>query len=134
MTAAKKTTKKKSSSKGLYPRTLLRPVQVFLTESLKNLTKIRTTLKKEDPFQDSSRALDNASPDADAAEQFGHARTAALREELDKKIVQTKKALANAKLGTYGVCEDCGKMIDTDRLMIYPEATYCASCQKKREK
>lgn len=128
------TAQKKAKAKGLYPRTLLKPVRTFLSTNLKNLTSMRTTLKKEDPFENSSRSTDNASPDADAAEQFGHARTSALREELEKKIVQTKKALAKAKLGTYGVCEDCGKMIDTDRLMIYPEATYCADCQKKREK
>ena len=34
----------------------------------------------------------------------------------------------------YGICEDCGKMIDTDRLMIYPEATLCVSCEAKKEK
>ena len=77
--------------------------------------------------------IDNASPDTDAAEQFGHARASAIKEQLDRKIIQTKKALSMVKIGKYGICEDCAKMIDTDRLMIYPEATLCASCQKKRE-
>jgi DnaK suppressor protein len=77
---------------------------------------------------------DNASPDTDAAEQFGHARVSAIKEQLDKKMIQTKKALARVKIGKYGICEDCGKMIDTDRLMIYPEATLCVKCETKREK
>ena len=57
-----------------------------------------------------------------------------LSEELERKIIQTRKALTRIKIGKYGICEDCGEMIDTDRLMIYPEATLCAKCQKKREK
>ncbi|MFV1917404.1 MAG: TraR/DksA family transcriptional regulator, partial [Patescibacteria group bacterium] len=81
-----------------------------------------------------SRVSDNASPDTDAAEQFGHARTTAIREQIDRKIIQTKKALTRVKIGKYGVCEVCGEMIDTDRLMVYPEATLCARDAAKKEK
>ena len=117
-----------------FPAKLLAPVASFLDDNLKKLNKRRKEIDGEDPFKDSSRLNDNASPDTDAAEQFGHARTLAIGEQLDKKIIQTKKALARIKIGKYGTCEDCSKMIDTDRLMIYPEATLCASCQTKREK
>ena len=48
-----------------------------------------------------------------------------------KNRVQIRKALTRVRLGTYGTCEDCGKMIDTDRLMIYPEATLCVACTAK---
>lgn len=118
----------------LFPKKLLTPITDFLADRLAILEKRRKEIGKEDPFRDASRLIDNASPDDDAAEQFGHARTAAIREQLQKKIVQTKKALGRLKSGKYGLCEDCGKMIDTDRLTIYPEATLCASCQAKREK
>jgi len=91
-------------------------------------------IEKEDPFRDTARLIDNASPDSDAYEQFGHARTTAIKEQLDRRIIQTKKALARIKIGKYGICEDCGRMIDTDRLMVYPEATLCAKDQAKREK
>ncbi len=37
------------------------------------------------------------------------------------------------RIGRYGICEDCGKMIDTDRLMVYPETTLCAQDAAKRE-
>jgi len=37
------------------------------------------------------------------------------------------------KIGKYGICEDCGQMIDTDRLIIYPETTLCAKDAAKRE-
>lgn len=126
--------KGKNRSVVRFPRNLLSPVAGFLQENLKLLKKRRKEIDKEDPFKDSSRLIDNASPDTDAAEQFGHARTSAIREQLDKKIIQTRKALSRVKVGKYGICEDCSVMIDTDRLMIYPEATLCAKCQSKREK
>ena len=90
-------------------------------------------IEKEDPFKDTDRIIDNASPDTEAAEQFGHARTSAIRKELQRKIIQTRKALTRIKIGKYGICEDCGQMIDTDRLMAYPEATLCARDAAKRE-
>jgi RNA polymerase-binding transcription factor DksA len=117
-----------------FPGKLVTPIGRFLSENLKKLEVRKKEIAKEDPFRDSSRLLDNASPDADAEEQFGHARTVALKEQLERKIVQTKRALRRLNEGKYGICEDCGKMIDTDRLKIYPEATLCAKCQALREK
>jgi RNA polymerase-binding transcription factor DksA len=117
-----------------FPSKLLLPVASFLQNNLKKLEVRKKEIAKEDPFKNTQRLLDNASPDADAEEQFGHARTTAIREQIDRKIIQTKKALTRIKIGKYGICEDCGKMIDTDRLVVYPEATLCASCQEKREK
>ena len=128
-----KNKKKEERIKG-FPRKLLSPVGEFLQERLKLLERRKKEVESEDPFLDSGRVVDNASPDTDAAEQFGHARAMAIKEQLDKKIIQTKKALARIKIGKYGICEDCGEMIDTDRLMAYPEATLCAKCQAKREK
>lgn len=108
------------------PQKLLDPIGAFLKSQLKRLERRKSELEKDDPFQDTSRVTDNAAPDTDAAEQFGHARAQALREEVDRKIIQTRKALSRVKIGKYGTCEVCGEMIDTDRLMAYPEATRCA--------
>ena len=129
--------KKKGKSKGSiikFPANLLKPVGVFLQGRLKILEKRKKDIEGEDPFKDSNRVIDNASPDTDAAEQFGHARTSAIKNQLEKKMIQTRQALSRVKIGKYGICEDCGQMIDTDRLVIYPEATLCAKCQAKREK
>jgi len=117
-----------------FPANLLYPIGKLLSWRLSSLEKKKKSIEEEDPFKDTDRLNDNASPDTDAAEQFGHARSTVLRNELAKKIVQTKKALTSIKIGTYGICEDCGKMIDTDRLVVYPEATKCISCEEKREK
>lgn len=117
-----------------FPASVLRPVSTFLQDRLRRLQRHKKEIAKEDPFKDTDRLLDNASPDTDAAEQFGHARTSAIRKELTKRIIQTRKALTRIKIGKYGICEDCGRMIDTDRLMVYPEATLCAEDATKREK
>lgn len=116
------------------PQNLLAPVSKFLKEKLQVLEKRKKEIDKEDPFKDTSRVLDNASPDTDAAEQFGHARISAIKTEVNRKIIQTRKALARLRIGKYGICEDCGQMIDTERLIIYPEATLCAKDAAKREK
>lgn len=117
-----------------YPAKLMAPVANFLKNKLKILERRKKLIEEEDPFSDTSRVTDNASMDTDAAEQFGHARTTAIREQIERKIIQTKKALARVKVGKYGVCEVCGKMIDTDRLVAYPEATLCAKDARKKER
>ncbi|MGD0523036.1 MAG: TraR/DksA C4-type zinc finger protein [Candidatus Microgenomates bacterium] len=118
----------------VFPATILKPVGDFLSAQLHLLMKRKKSIENEDPFKDTSRVMDNASPDTDAAEQFGHERTSAIKNQLDRQIIQIRKALTRVKVGKYGICEDCGLMIDTERLMVYPEATLCAKCQVKREK
>ncbi|MCX7928306.1 MAG: TraR/DksA C4-type zinc finger protein [Patescibacteria group bacterium] len=108
-------------------------VKSFLTKRLSQLQKTKVNVSSSDPFLDNSRLSDNASIDTDAAEQYGHIITSSLKSEVDKRIIQVKKALSMIKVGKYGICEDCGKMIDTGRLMVEPEATMCAKCAQKRE-
>lgn len=127
-------TKKGKSQIIAYPVKLVAPVGKFLKQKLKILKKRKKEIEEEDPFSDTARIADNASPDTDAAEQFGHARTTAIREQIDRRMIQTRKALTRLKLGKYGICEECGKLIDTDRLMAYPEATLCAKDARKKER
>lgn len=114
------------------PRRLLAPIGDFFSAQLSRLETRKKLLDTDDPFI-VGRSENLASPDTTAAEQFGHARAEAIRQELDKKIIQVRKALSRVKIGSYGTCENCGKMIDTDRLMVYPESTFCVDCERKRE-
>lgn len=43
------------------------------------------------------------------------------------------KALEMIENGTYGICADCGQPISEKRLMLYPNATRCLSCQEQYE-
>lgn len=123
--------KRKKANTISFPAKLVEPIGSFLRDQLSKLERRKKEIKEEDPFSDESRVTANAAPDTEAEEQFGHARTMAIREQIDKKIIQTRKALARVKIGKYGICEKCGNMIDTDRLIIYPEATLCVKCEKK---
>lgn len=121
-------------AKVTFPANLVEPIKNFLHVREKELNLRKKKLEEEDPFKDQKRLLDNASSDADASEQFGHANVEGLKREVDRKLIQVRKALTWIKVGKYGTCEKCGKMIDTDRLMVFPEATICVKCEKEKEK
>lgn len=113
-----------------YPRNVLQSVWDYLKKLEGDLLKRRTSLAKEDPFADSSRLNDNASDDTEAAEQFGHAQSAALSEETSGALKRVRMAMTRVDDGSYGKCIKCGEMIDTDRLGIDPTADLCMNCAK----
>lgn len=125
---------KKNAKPVTYPKEVLEPVKNHLNEELSKLEKRKAELDVEDPFSDRARIDDNAAIDTDAAEQVGHMRVSALKQTMDRSIIQIRKAMARIKIGKYGLCERCGKFIDTDRLMIMPETTFCVACEKLKEK
>ncbi|MEU6546238.1 TraR/DksA C4-type zinc finger protein [Streptomyces sp. NPDC046859] len=48
-------------------------------------------------------------------------------------LADVEAALARMDDGTYGTCRLCRRTIDRDRLMIVPQARYCARCQQVKE-
>ncbi len=115
-----------------FPGNLLKPLVAYLKREQERLIKTKKSLKKEDPYATMSREDDN-SVDADVAEQVDHERVSAVRTELTKSLINIKKTLTRIKIGRYGICERCHKMIDTDRLAIEPTAEYCVGCRKEIE-
>lgn len=117
-----------------YPKDLLKPIRDHLTDKLHSLVKRRKEIIETDPVHEKERLVGNADIGDEAMEEVGHMQAFALRATVDRSIIQIRKALTRIKIGTYGTCERCGKMIDTDRLMVMPETTLCVDCEKKREK
>jgi RNA polymerase-binding transcription factor DksA len=117
-----------------FPANVLGEIKKHLEAKVEEAQKRLKDLKKEDPFEDKSRLLDHASEDSDVQSKVGHERVEAMQRQMTMVLVQTRKALTKIKLGKYGICESCSKMIDTDRLAAMPAATMCLSCEKKREK
>jgi RNA polymerase-binding transcription factor DksA len=122
----------KTKDKPHFPARFVEPIKKFLEMELMKLKKTQKGIKGADPFKDETRTLENSTED-DLDEQIGHFDSEVKAKFLSKRIVQMRKALTRIKLGKYGLCEVCGKMIDTERLAIHPEATTCVECQKKRE-
>lgn len=114
------------------PQKLIKPIKHFLEEELKRLRKRKKAIASRDPFNDPTRDIDN-SLEEDVDEQLGHFEAEVKVGFIQKQIVQLRKVLTRIKLGKYGVCESCGKMIDTDRLAARPETTLCIKCEKERE-
>ena len=46
---------------------------------------------------------------------------------------QVEEALARQRDGTYGICEECGRAIDPERLRARPESTLCIECARQHE-
>ncbi len=51
-----------------------------------------------------------------------------------RRLAQAEMALARLDEGTYGICQECGQIIDPARLEIVPSATLCVDCQRRAEK
>jgi len=120
-------------NKFAFPRSVLQPLISYLKGEEKRLKKTKTALKKADPFIVGGRDEDN-SVDADVAENVEHDRAFAMRYQVSRSLVEIRKTLTRIKLGKYGLCAGCGKMIDTDRLAVKPTAEYCMDCERKIEK
>ncbi len=51
-----------------------------------------------------------------------------------QKLQNIENALKKIEDGTYGICAECGELIDEKRLMIKPFAIYCVKCKEEKEK
>ena len=48
-------------------------------------------------------------------------------------LYHIQKAIEKVDTNTFGVCEDCGKKINIERLKIIPSARLCIECKSKEE-
>lgn len=127
-------TESKTASKSLnFPERLLRPIKSFLEGELIKLKRQKKNLKEADPFADFSRTGEN-SVEEDLDEQLGHFDSEVKVHFVNRQIIQLRKSLTRMKIGKFGICEKCGKMINTDRLAIRPESTTCVECSRESEK
>jgi DnaK suppressor protein len=51
-----------------------------------------------------------------------------------ERLREVEDALDRLEEGTYGICEECGAVINLERLKVLPFTTYCVQCQERREK
>ncbi|MFA6007447.1 MAG: TraR/DksA C4-type zinc finger protein [Candidatus Shapirobacteria bacterium] len=116
-----------------FPSKITRKIKEFLEKRLLELKRNERKLKADDPFFVPGRTEENSTED-EVDEQVGHFETEIKMRFVKKEIVEMRKALSRLKIGKYGICAKCGKMIDTDRLTVKPEATICVDCEKEDEK
>ncbi|MCM2322754.1 MAG: TraR/DksA family transcriptional regulator [Oligoflexia bacterium] len=61
-------------------------------------------------------------------------RDSSLAEQERRKLIAVERALAKMATGSFGICEDCGEEIPPKRLLVLPEAKFCANCQTVQER
>ncbi len=66
--------------------------------------------------------------EADEVQEYGNLLP--VEHSLETKLKDVNSALEKIKNGGYGICENCGKEIDEQRLMACPEAKTCLKCSK----
>lgn len=115
-----------------YPKEILEQIRKHLEKEQQKLQKRLELLNLEDPFSNPDRVNDNAASDTDAKEEVDHERIQVLKEDISLNLEGIKQALFRIKKGDYGFCENCKKMINTDRLAAKPTARLCISCQSKK--
>ena len=59
--------------------------------------------------------------------------TLRIRDRERKLIGKIKEALERIENANYGICEECGEEISTERLKARPVTTLCIECKKKQE-
>jgi len=52
----------------------------------------------------------------------------------EEEILQIEEALQRISDGTFGVCRECGKKINIERLKALPYSLECIECKEKKER
>ncbi len=92
---------------------------------LAELTRLKDDLKSEFESDD----INNA-----ASDLIERDKTQALIFSLERKVESIDYAIDQAQEIGYGICENCGKQIEPERLEIFPETTLCIDCKRLSEK
>jgi RNA polymerase-binding transcription factor DksA len=107
----------------------LQDVKQSLLREYDNITRRLGTL------MDKGKAMWNeygSKDEENAAEVAEFQDTLSLEKNLTKSKTDIEAALAQVDSGTYGICQNCGKPIEPERLKVMPAAATCVSCVKKQ--
>lgn len=114
-------------------QTTIEAIKKYLLRQQKEVEKNLKAVEMDDPATQPALA-ESSEPGTDSWIAENHISTIALGNSLKKSLVNVRKALTKIKIGTYGKCDNCGREIETDRLLAMPTATVCLACSKKASK
>ena len=70
----------------------------------------------------------------EATETMELEKRLALEKQIRERLASIERALGKLEIGTYGLCDSCGKSIDPARLEAIPYASLCLECKAKQAK
>lgn len=116
-------------------------IRYFKARLLEDKQRLKAELEESDsfnlnvPLTDSIQELsgyDNHPADL-GSETFEREKDLALKMNLEEIQQRIDEALDTIDNGQYGICEDCGRQIPTERLEALPYTTLCIDCQRDEE-
>jgi DnaK suppressor protein len=73
------------------------------------------------------------SAEESVADQLSEMANALIGRQVNE-VREVEDALQRIAVGSYGVCVECGKPVELERLEVYPAARRCFLCQSRYEK
>jgi DnaK suppressor protein len=70
----------------------------------------------------------------EATESFELERRLSLEKRLREQLAEVEHALKKFENGTYGLCDNCGQLINPERLEALPQASLCLDCKARLAK
>lgn len=67
--------------------------------------------------------------DEEANEYYELEKQLILRTQIEDSVGEVCEALRKLEQGTYGLCENCGRQINPERLEAMPQARLCLACK-----
>lgn len=102
-----------------------REIEKILSSFAKKNKEIRGDWKTKFPYFGSETI--EQEENADEVEEYDNLLSVEHRLEL--KLLDIKRALEKIENGkSYGICEKCGKEIETRKLDVVPETKFCSRC------
>ena len=107
-----------------------------LNEEAERLEALIEELEAEREEVRLSEAASDRSPDPNTAEggslAFELEKELSVAQNAEDLLAQVRHALDRIRRRQFGICEDCGAAIPTERLDVLPYATKCVSCAAAR--
>jgi DnaK suppressor protein len=100
-----------------------------LQKEIGDMTLLRS--QSDDPTLD-SESYSNHPADV-GSESYDMEQNMGLVDNLRRQLEATETALARFDEGVYGICSNCGRPIDPERLEALPHATLCIDCKRQQE-
>ncbi len=101
----------------------------------KRLTEELEQLKTSVPSSEERR---EGSPfgkrEEEATETLELEKRLAMENRVRQELAKIERALHKFEEGTYGLCDNCGKPIEPERLEALPQATICMKCKAQQAK
>jgi RNA polymerase-binding protein DksA len=83
---------------------------------------------------DALQRSDEINPEEDGTDAFMRLQTLEQVSSQQQIISNIDESLRSIEKGTYGVCDNCGELINKPRLSVLPFAKNCIKCQSEMER